>query len=67
MANLKFQRIAVLLSSLFLGFSVGTIFIFIRPNSLDQDYHLYTSHYETELSVIDLFRDQTQPKTKRRA
>lgn len=40
MANLKFQRIAVLLSSLFLGFSIGTIFIFIRPNSLDQDYHL---------------------------
>ena len=40
MANLKFQRIAALLSSLFLGFSVGTIFIFIRPDSLDQDYHL---------------------------
>lgn len=40
MGKLKFQYIATLLSSLFLGFSVGTVSIFIRPQSLDQDYHL---------------------------
>lgn len=40
MGNLKFQYVAALLSSLFLGFSVGTISLFIRPQILDQDYHL---------------------------
>lgn len=40
MANLKLQYIAALLSSLFLGFSIGTVSVFIRPQSLDQDYHL---------------------------
>ncbi len=40
MENLKFQYVAMILSSLFLGFSVGTISLFIRPQSFDQDYHL---------------------------
>lgn len=40
MGNLKFQYIAALFSSLFLGFLVGTIFSLIRPNYLDQDYQL---------------------------
>lgn len=40
MRNLKLQYIATLLSSLFLGFSGGTISLFIRPQTLDQDYHL---------------------------
>lgn len=40
----------------------------VLPDEIANQYrYLYTSHYETELSVIDLFRDQTQPKTKRRA